>query len=215
MKLTLGLIFLFGLQTYAAPFTLQNAIALNGPQNLTSGALTSNTNGFLILERSQYRLPKAVTLDTLADGITYSTYWPGTSSTLPAGTLVDVWLFHVQRSGYSLGNLTSTIDFGSPILGYAGRGTCGFGGACLASTDAFGNPGSTYAAGPLRGLELLISDDTILQNSISMVTISAVTNAFFLDEVRIFVAPTPEPATWLLTGLAIGLLEIARRRRVG
>mgnify|MGYP003329743953 CR=1 FL=1 len=213
MKLAALIICAAGAHANAATVTLQNAILLTGAQNLTSGALTSNTNAFLIQERSRFLLPSEITLDTLTNGITYSTFWPGTSSTLPAGTLVDVWLFHVQRSGFSLGNLTSTIDFGAPILGYAGRSLCGLGGACLSSTDAFGNPGSVYSAGVLRGLELLIGNDTILQNSNSAVTISAVTNAFLLDEVRIFTVSNPEPGTIVMMGVAFGVLAAVRRLR--
>lgn len=213
MKLAAGFLFVIGMHATAAPISLQNVTLLSGPQNFTSGALTSNTNAFLVLERSQFVLPSQVTLDTLTNGITYSTFWPGTSSTLPAGTLVDVWLFHVQRSGFSLGALTSTIDFGAPILGYAGRGICGLGGACLSSTDAFGTPGSVYATGPLRGLELLISADSILQSSNSAVTISALTSALSLDEVRIFTVANPEPGSVVLVGIAFCLLAAARRLR--
>jgi hypothetical protein len=213
MKRAAVLLLFICVHATAAPTFLQNATLLSGPQILTSGSLTSNTSAFLILERSQFVLPSQVTLDTLTNGITYSTFWPGTSSTLPAGTLVDVWLFHVQRSGYSLGNLTATIDFGAPILGYAGRGICGLGGACLSSTDAFGNPGSVYATGPLRGLELLISGDSIMQSSDSAVTISAITSAFFLDEVRIFTVSNPEPGTLLLTGISLFLFAARRRFR--
>ncbi len=213
MKIAAGILLVIGMHATAAPISLQNATLLSGPQILTSGALTSNTTAFLILERSHFLLPSQVTLDTLTRGITYSTFWPGTSSTLSAGTQVDVWLFHVQRSGYSLGSLTSTIDFGAAILGYAGRGVCGLGGTCLSSTDALGHPGSVYAAGPLRGLELLISGDSILQSSNSAVTLSAVTNAFFLDEVRIFTVSNPEPGTVAMIGIAACILAAARRLR--
>jgi hypothetical protein len=195
----------------AAPTTSGNVTILTGPQNLTSGSLTSDTNTFLIQERLNYALPSAVTLDTLTNGITYSTFWPVTSSTLPAGTLVDVWLFHVQRSS-SLGNLTSTIDFGSPILGYAGRSVCGLGGTCPAATDVHGGPGNTYAASLLRGIELLISNDTITQNSNTSVTILARTSPLTLDEVRIFVLSTPEPGTMAGTGAALAALALLRRR---
>ncbi len=198
----------------AAPTTSGNVTILTGPQNLTSGSLTSNTNTFLIQERVNYALPSAVTLDTLTNGITYSTFWPGSSSTLPAGTLVDVWLFHVQRSGISLGNLTSTIDFGSAILGYAGRSVCGLGGACPADTDVHGGPGNTYAASLLRGIELLVSNDTITQNSNSSVTILARTSSLTLDEVRIFVVSTPEPGTMAGTGIALAALALLRRRSI-
>ena len=196
----------------AAPTTSGNVTILTGPQNLTSGSLTSNTNTFLIQERVNYALPSAVTLDTLTNGITYSTFWPGSSSTLPAGTLVDVWLFHVQRSGFSLGNLTSTIDFGSAILGYAGRSACGLGGTCPADTDVHGAPGNTYAASLLRGIELLVSNDTITQNSNTSVTILARTSSLTLDEVRIFVVSTPEPGTMAGTGLALAAMALLRRR---
>ncbi|MBM3768921.1 MAG: hypothetical protein FJW32_26365 [Acidobacteria bacterium] len=201
------------LPSYSAPITSANVTLLSGPQNLTAGALTSNSNTFLILERTQFVLPAAVTLDTLTIGVTNSTLWPGTSTTLAAGTVVDVWLFHVQRSGFSLSGLTSTIDFGAPVLGYAGRSFCGLGGACVAGTDVFGNPGSSYATNVLRGLELLPNRDSITQVALSSVSITAVTNTFTLDEVRIFTESQPEPGTWVLTAIAFGVIAAARRIR--
>jgi len=216
LLLTMKLAFLsltLSLAMSAAPTTSGNVTILTSPQNLTSGSLTSNTNTFLIQERLNYVLPSSVTLDTLTNGITYTTFWPGTSSTLPAGTLVDVWLFHVQRSGLSLGNLTSSIDFGSQILGYAGRSVCVGGGTCPADTDVHGGPGNTYAASALRGLELLVSNDTITQNSNTSVTILARTNSLLLDEVRIFVVSTPEPGTMAGTGIALTALALFRWRR--
>jgi len=132
---------------------------------------------------------------------------------LAAGTMVDVWLFHVQRSGFSMSGLTSTIDFGAPVLGYAGRSLCGLGGACLAGTDVFGNPGSSYANHALRGLELLPNRDSITQLTLSSVSITAVTNAFTLDEVRIFTESQPEPGTLVLTAIAFGVIAAARRIR--
>ena len=83
----------------------------------------------------------------------------------------------------------------------------------MSSTDAFGNPGSVYSASLLRGLELLIGNDAILQNSNSSVTISAVTNAFLLDEVRIFTVSNPEPGTIVMMGVAFGVLAAVRRLR--
>ncbi|MBM3786717.1 MAG: hypothetical protein FJW30_20350 [Acidobacteria bacterium] len=211
-------VLLLSAAAYGAPITTPNVQTLTGPVDLRFGALTSDSTLYLVSERTAYSVPSDITLDALATGVTYSTFWPGLTSTIFAGARVDVWLVHSQRTSNTLGNLSATIDFGATILGVSGRAICGLGGACPSDTDAHGDPANQYSGlSVLRGLELLISQDSIQQLSPTALALTLRTSRFFMDEIRVFTLSQPDtveaPEPPGLGYAAAGLLLLYLRRR--
>ncbi len=210
----------FCLSLVSASLTLSASIVTSANIQVTApavdlrlGSLTSDSKVFLIPERSFYVLPADLSLETLNVGTTYSTSWPGLSTTIQAGTLVDVWLLHFNRNSFILGQQTASVDFQSAILGVAGRSTCLLPNTvCPADTDSYGNAANTYTNIQfLRGLELLLGEDSIRFDTANKLTVKAFTSRLTMDEVRIFTASqVPEPGTALV---AAGLLLLALRFR--
>lgn len=214
MKKVLSLLILATASLFATLTTSANVEIVTSPVDLQIGSLNSNSKVFLIPERSFYVLPNAVTLETLDIGTTYNNYWPGDLTVIPAGTVVDVWLIHFNRSSLLLGQQTASFDFGAPILGVAGRSTCLIPNTvCPGDTDQYGNPANTYSNIQfLRGLELLLGEDSIRFDSDSKLTIKSTTSRLTIDEVRVFtLSNVPEPATAGLVAMLLVGFGICRR----
>jgi hypothetical protein len=200
----------------AAPIVPGNVEIRTGPQTLGIGSLTSNSRIFLILEREGYALPSDLLLETLNTGTTYSNFWPGLTTTVPAGTRVDVWLLHFNRSGLAPGSQSATINFNAAILGLAGRATCGLPNAvCPGDTDVHGNPLSTYPVLQLgRGADLFIGlfNDSVRLDNATTLSVTLQSTSITQDQIRVFtVSSMPEPASFAL--LALPLAAIAFRRK--
>jgi hypothetical protein len=168
---------------------------------------------YIVFNEQSGVLASSVTLDESGtdhgghDGL--STLTP---VTLAAGTHFGTTLIQLdpEQSG-TVHSGSATIHFSSQILGIALRS------ATLDATDIYGHPGTTYPTGnSVRGLEATHDDKfTIAANGLNLeVNFSA--NNFDFDQIRVFTAPVPEPASlcfWLGASGALGACAMRRRNK--
>jgi hypothetical protein len=215
-----GFFLLLTIPAIAAPIVPSNVEVRTGPQTFTIGSLTANNRMFLILEREGYIMPNDQVLETLNQGTTYTNLWPGLTTTVTAGTKVDVWLLHFNRSGILAGSQAATINFTQTILGLAGRAVCGLPNAvCPADTDVHGNPLSTYPTIQLgRGIDLffgLLADSIRLEDA-TTISVSLQTSSITQDQIRIFTTSAiPEPTTYALLALPLAALVFRKAGKRG
>jgi prepilin-type processing-associated H-X9-DG protein len=111
--------------------------------------IAANDFARLFVERMNYELPQAVPVDISQPGY-YSSNGQLTKSTIPAGTVVDVFYIHFDSQGNQLANIyDGRIDFSREMLGLITNT------ATLNQTDpTIGKPGVNYPTGQnARGYE--------------------------------------------------------------
>lgn len=149
-----GIIALMGAAAYGL-ITTGGAVVDSGPApaDLQQEAVRSDTDIFLYKEQSSLALSAPVAVDIIGDG-TYNLPGDLTGGTIPAGTIVDSYVIHVDNMalnsiGDGLITLTGSITFDTDILGVIVTNDG------LAASDGL-NPGTTYQtrAGFLSALEL-------------------------------------------------------------
>lgn len=144
-----------------------------------------------------------------AEDFTFSAGIPLSLGTIPAGRLVDSYLFHFDPVGSSSGSATATVTFSQPIVGFIWQTSR------LDATDSVFN--AFRPVGNWRGLDnndFEAADTTSLIVGQKSLTLDLQAGGSGIDNVRVLVA-TPEPATTagLLALSSLGVGAIAKRQR--
>lgn len=183
------------------------------PPSVAVGALEDNTNGRIFVERADYVLPSAVSVDVDGTLGLYNELADLTGGTVAAGTSVDSYLLHFDPD-FGNPSYAGSVQFDSTILAVIVLS------ASLDGSDAvLGAPGTTYQSGlPRRGLDL--ADFTILDS----ITLANSTTLQFdivsgnqMDHIRVLTstATVPEPSTFTLLLVAAAPLAWSARTRLG
>jgi len=173
-----------------------------------SGDPQSSDNAFVWNEQMSTTLATNILVNMTKPGTSDSgnSYEPSVG-TIASGTVVDTYLIHTDPVGSNSTNYVFTVTFDSPILGIIDKISG------LAATDAsLGSPTTTYpGASTARALE---GADTLAWVSGNKLELNFTTGGF-VDEIRVLVAPVPEPTTFAMAGIAgvAGLIAYRRRQR--
>jgi len=200
------------LLTFCVAIADASVVPISPPLDLRTGATESpdknNLSIFLIQER-QVTLPD----DLLVDGLVDTIMGPG--GVLPAGTVVQSWLFHFDKPGADDTNRTASgvYNFKAPIVGVL------FTEDGLDDTDQlFGNPGTIYPTGVYYRDSDDSSDPPDMWSIVNpkVIHFDALQNdGVGIDQVRVLTSSVPEPSTlviWCIIGV-VALLGIALCRK--
>jgi len=171
-------------------------------RNRPNPEVASDSTTFLWLERGGYTLPQDVVCD-IADPGSYSS--PGPQRTIPAGTVVDIYMWHFDspgNSGMRVENIK--MHFSGEILG------CITEDSTLDQTDPIvGQPSTTYPTGQgARGYEWG-AEKVEISSDLKTFTVVQARISFPGEQTRIFTTPGGAPASYGMNNQA----HSARRTR--
>jgi Ca2+-binding RTX toxin-like protein len=158
---------------------------------------TSDDHLFLVVEQQNLVLTQDLTVSTLtAAGDFFDTSADGTVTTIAAGTTVNSYIIHGDRTQSGLGQTATSVTFDSEIVALI------WGNGKLAASDSvLGNPETTYA-GNIQGRSGLEDNDDIEIAADGRTLLYWSQNgAPYLDELRVLTAP-------VTTGTDTGLVTV-------
>jgi hypothetical protein len=189
-----------------------NLVWLTGTQDFSRGAMNSDTDIYVHLERTYYTTQTDITVDLLVDDPSDAGQYgsdPG-DETLASGAYVHVYFVHMDVNNSTTHTNAGSITFDEQIVAIIGRRTN------LDDTDnSLGEPNSTYTpTPPYRGF--WENDDVLtISSDLRTITIDSihVNSGNPADQFRVLVR-VPEPGT-AVTGavFALAALMIRRPRR--
>ena len=161
------------------------------PRSIVTNEFESNSDIRLFSELQNFTLPVDLAVNISLAG-TYNSAANLTPATIPAGTVVNSYLLHLDPAGSTLVNLTGSVTFPQDIVGVTV-----FTNDLINTDSLLGIPGTTYPTHSARGLELGTGpfDDSLTIRS-GVRTLDVQLGASFPgDDLRIITLSVPPSAT--------------------
>ena len=190
-----------------------NVTPVTAPVSLADDALQSSSDLFLITESAAVVPESGLEVDIATPGTYYyfdSWTLRSASGTLAAGTAVQSYLLHFDPliGCFSTGQLSSpaSVTFAERILGVDVRFST------LNETDGLlGASGTDYPDGIFRGLEPGRQDTITLSADMHTLTVNKLNGLWDVDQMRVITGAVPEPATFVLATIGVGIFVWTRR----
>ena len=206
---TFSLFALMAISVQAIPISWTGAVSpATAPSSLVQGQFESSTDIRLIWEQQNIVLTEDLTVNLSEPG-NYNRYtFNSTPAIIRAGTMVSSYLLHFDPVGITMGTLTGSVSFDTPILGVMVQDP-----TLNASTPVVGVNGTTYPAySPLSGADTLSL--TLTMDTVSVLLCSD----YHVDHVRIITQVPDAASTGFLVSCALfglgGVRWLIRRRRI-
>lgn len=187
--------------------TLQAGDNLNQDQTYTS-----NSNMFLLLEHADLTLDQDIDLDHDGTSGFFNSNGSLSGTTLTAGTHVNSYILQHDDVANGSNTQSMTVTFDTEILGLGLLNS----GSTFTLNDldgALGKAGVIYSTNNGRLYGLSASENITISADRRTLTVNSVIGGGGQDQLRIFTAVIPEPATVTLGLLGICGLAARRRRR--
>ncbi|MHC4415805.1 MAG: hypothetical protein ACYS0G_11020 [Planctomycetota bacterium] len=180
-------------------------VQISTPTSVLLGDLQSSTVIFSFNERENLALPFDLWVDASEAG-RYRRETELTPATIPAGTLVNAHILHLDPIGSNVVELTGSLTFDQDILGLIVLDA-----SLDASDGILGAPGTLYPTGAAgRGFEGP-HDIFTIEPDLRTLTINNLRASTMIDQIRVITAAIPAPGVLALFGLAA--LTVVRPRR--
>ena len=185
---------------------------LSGPQDFSQNGLKSDSEIFLEQEQQSFVLSTNLQLDVTTPGSYDKDTFVFSTTNLPAGTIVDSFLLHVQPDAKTIHetNKLTTITFDREIIGLIMSRT-----SLTNSDSVVGNSANTYDPPPnARHFSVTEPTDafTLSQDRLSFSIDAIHVGVGYGDQVRVITVPEPAAISLVLLFSSSTLL-INRWRR--
>ncbi len=171
---------------------------INPPPSVLEAALEDPSLTRVFQEQTSHELAADLTVNMNAPGtFTAPADLPVLTLTIPAGTVVDSYLFHFD---YEVNNTVresvGSVTFDRPILGVIGRLS-----DLVASDAELGAPGTSYSTLATSGI--WDSQDSVTLSSDLRTLSFDLTMGGKVDDLRVVTQAVPEPSSLALSTLAL------------